>query len=284
VTEVHASGRVAAVEHDAALALEPGIVRAAATYALAVLENNRLVGELRRSLRELSVSRARIISVGDHARRRIERDLHDGAQQRLVVLRANLALESERVRADSATTAAALERLGDEVEETIDDVRSIARGIYPSLLADQGLVEALRAAALGAPLPAQVTADGIGRYAPEVETTVYYACMEALQNAVKHARGATGVWISLSDTGRLRFEVRDDGAGFTPPGPSRGAGLTNLRDRLAALGGAVTIESSPGLGTRVAGSIPVCAPEPLAARRTMPSQRSVRDGHPERRE
>jgi len=136
-------------------------------------------------------------------------------------------------------------------------VRSIARGIYPSLLADRGLVEALRAAALGAPLAARVDAEGVGRYDPEIETTVYYACIEALQNAAKHATGATGVWISMSDTGKLRFEVQDDGAGFAVASPSPGAGLMNMRDRLAAVGGVVTIESEVGVGTRVAGMVPV---------------------------
>ena len=256
ITEVRASGRVAAIDHDAALALEPGIVQAAATYAVALLENSRLVAELQLSVRELAESRGRILSVGVQARRRIERDLHDGAQQRLVALRTYLALESDRLRDRSASIADTLAKLGNDVEETIDEVRSIARGIYPSLLADGGLDEALRAAALGAPIPARVDSDGVGRYGPEIETTIYFACVEALQNAVKHGHGATGVWISLSDTGSLRFEVRDDGVGFSEP-VTPGAGLTNIRDRLAALGGLVTIESTPGEGTRVAGIVPV---------------------------
>src|SRR4051794_6401293 len=273
ITEVRASGRVVAIDHDAGLALEPGIVAAAATYAVVLLHNSRLVAELQLSLRELADSRARIVSAGVQARRRIERDLHDGAQQRLVALRTHLALESDRQRDSSVSVANALAKLGDDVEETIDEVRSIARGLYPSLLADGGLDEALRAAALGAPIPARVASDGVGRYGPEVETTIYYACVEALQNAVKHAHGATGVWISLSDTGRLRFEVRDDGAGFSEP-VSPGAGLTNIRDRLAALGGLVTIESTPGVGTRVAGVLPVNGgppPAPVAERGTGPA-------------
>jgi signal transduction histidine kinase len=272
ITEVRGSGRVAAIDHDAALSLEPGILQAAATYALAVLDNARLVGELRRSVRDLSESRARIVSVGDEARRRIERDLHDGAQQRLVALRANLALESERVRGDSAQTAAALDKLGEDVEETIDEVRSIAHGIYPSLLADRGLGDALRAAALGAPIAAAVDVNGVGRYREEVETTVYFACVEAVQNAVKHARGATRVWISLSDDGRLVFAVRDDGAGFAEDAAWPGAGLTNMRDRVAAIGGEVTIESLPGVGTRVAGSIPA---RPDGAFRAADGERST---------
>ena len=257
VSTVRVSGRAAAIEHDELLRLEPGVVEAAATYAITVLEHDWLVRELQSSLRELSESRARIVTVGAQARRRIERDLHDGAQQRLVALRAHLGLESERLRADSPRSADALEGLALIVDETIDDVRSIARGIYPSLLADRGLVEALRAAALGAPLAARVDAEGVGRYDPEIETTVYYACIEALQNAAKHATGATGVWISMSDAGNLRFEVQDDGAGFAVASPSPGAGLMNMRDRLAAVGGVVTIESEIGVGTRVAGMVPV---------------------------
>jgi signal transduction histidine kinase len=257
VTNVRVSGRVAAIDHDDLLRLEPGVIEAAATYAITVLEHDWLVRELQSSLRDLSESRARIVSVGAQARRRIERDLHDGAQQRLVALRAHLGLESERLREASPASADALDRLALVVDETIDEVRSIARGIYPSLLADRGLVEALRAAALGAPLPARVDAHGVGRYDPEIETTVYYACIEALQNAVKHAAGATGVWIELSDTGNLRFEVRDDGAGFAVRSHSPGAGLMNQRDRLAAVGGVVTIASEIGVGTRVAGMVPV---------------------------
>jgi signal transduction histidine kinase len=257
VTVVRISGRVAAIDHDDLLRLEPGVIEAAATYAITVLEHDWLVRELQSSLRELSESRARIVTVGAQARRRIERDLHDGAQQRLVALRAHLGLESERLRDTSPQSAEVLDRLALVVEETIDEVRSIARGIYPSLLADRGIVEALRAAALGAPLPARVDAHGVGRYDAEIETTVYYACIEALQNTVKHAAGATGVWITLSDTGHLRFEVRDDGAGFAVRSHSPGAGLMNLRDRLAAVGGVVTIESEIGVGTRVAGMLPV---------------------------
>jgi signal transduction histidine kinase len=264
VTEVCGSGRVVAVEHDPVLRLEPGIVQGAATYALAMLENERLVAAREAQLRELAASRARIVSVGDQARRRIERDLHDGAQQRLVALRTVLALESERVSADSSRLGTVLAQLGDDVEETIDEVRSIARGLYPSLLAERGLGVALRAAARVAPLATSVEQDGIGRYTPELETTIYFVCVEAMQNAVKHARGASGVRVSLADDGRLRFEVRDDGVGFAADAPTSGSGLTNLRDRVAAVGGVLTVETSPGAGTRIAGAVPV----PAGARRT----------------
>src|SRR4051812_122582 len=266
LTEVSASGRDVAVEHDELLLLEPGVVEGAATYALAVVENRRLVTEGETRLRELEASRARILSVGDQARQRIERDLHDGAQQRLVAVRAALALESEHVGDDAPHVRALLDRLGDEVELTIDEVRSIAGGLYPSVLADHGLVEALRAAGRLAPIAVRVDADGIGRYSPEIEMSTYLLCIEALHNAVKHADGASGVWISLADDGRLRFEIVDDGAGFEPDAVASGSGLLNLQDRATALGGVIAIQSAPQRGTRIAGAIPLGRPPPVAAR------------------
>jgi signal transduction histidine kinase len=257
VTEVDADGRrIAAIVHDESLAQDPALVTAAASYALTALENDRLVGQLRTSLDELSMSRARIVAVGDRERRRIERDLHDGAQQRLVALRVRLALVAERLERDAPGSAEAIHQLEGQVEETIDDVRSFARGIYPSLLAERGLTEALRAAGRSAPVPTIVDAASIGRYPPEIEATVYFSCMEALQNAAKHAPGATGVTISLSHDPHLRFSVSDDGAGFDTAHTNGGTGLTNLRDRLAAVGGQLRVESRPGKGTRVSGVIP----------------------------
>ena len=148
LTEVSVNGRrLAAIDTDASLAQDPALLQAAASYALMVLENGRLVRRLTSSIGELSASRARIVAVTDQARRRIERDVHDGAQQRLVALRIKLALESERLEHEAPETSAELELLGAEVDETIDEVRAIAHGIYPSVLSDRGLVEALRAAA-----------------------------------------------------------------------------------------------------------------------------------------
>jgi signal transduction histidine kinase len=257
VTEVSADGRrVAAILHDVALSQDPALVQAAASYALNALENDRLVERLRGSLEELSQSRARIVAVGDRERRRIERDLHDGAQQRLVALRVRLGLVAERLDADSPGNAGAIRELETQVDETIDEVRSFARGIYPSLLAERGLNEALRAAGRSAPLPTIVDAGHNGRYAPEIEATVYFSCMEALQNAAKHAHGATGVTITLTHNPHLRFEVVDDGSGFDTEHAVTGAGITNLRDRLEAVGGELRVESGPGKGTKVSGMIP----------------------------
>jgi signal transduction histidine kinase len=260
VTEVTADGRrIAAIVHHESLAQDPALVQGAASYALTALENDRLVGQLRSSLEELTQSRARIVAVGDRERRRIERDLHDGAQQRLVALRVRMGLVADRIHEESPDGAAAIRELEAQVDETIDEVRSFARGIYPSLLAERGLSEALRAAGRSAPVPTIVDAARIGRFPPEIEAIVYFSCMEALQNAAKHAQGATGVTISVSHNPHLRFEVSDDGSGFDPSHTNGGAGITNLRDRLSAVGGELHVESSPGHGTRISGVIPAGA-------------------------
>jgi signal transduction histidine kinase len=254
LTEVSTNGRrIAAIDTDASLAQDPALLQAAASYALMVLENGRLVRELTSSIGELSASRARIVAVTDQARRRIERDVHDGAQQRLVALRIKLALESERLEHDAPQTAAELELLGAEVDETIDEVRAIAHGIYPSVLGDRGLVEALRAAARSTPLSCTVQDDGIGRHAPEIESAVYFACVGAVANV---GREATRITITLSADESLRFEVRDDDPGS--PRPDLGqAWLDEPLDRLAAVAGELAVEVLPGEGTRVTGSVPL---------------------------
>jgi signal transduction histidine kinase len=259
VTEIHSGPqRVAAILHDPWLAEDPALIAAASSYALVVLENERLVTDLRTSLDELAQSRARVVAAADGERQRLERDLHDGAQQRLVGLRIQLELAAGRLRRVLPRESDALLELGAGVDATIDEVRSIATGVYPAVLAEQGLEEALRSAARRAPLAAGVTAHGLRRWSPEIETTVYFACVEALQNAGKHAAGASGVAILLEGhDGRLRFEVRDDGVGFSVASNGHGAGLVNMRDRVSALGGELAIITSPGHGTRVVGSVPV---------------------------
>jgi signal transduction histidine kinase len=260
VTMVEVDGAaVAAIVHDEMLAQDRVLLRAAGRFSHTVVENDRLVARLRTSLRDLSQSRARTAMVADETRRRIERDLHDGAQQRLVALRIRLTAAAERLAESKPESARTLRTLGDDVEQTLDELRDLAHGIYPSALTDRGLVPAMSAAALAAPLAVSVRATGSRRYRPEIESAVYFACMEALQNSVKHADGATRVEIALTLDGVLAFEVRDDGAGFAFDGTfgSGGAGLANLHDRLAAVGGEVRIESALGSGTRVAGTVPV---------------------------
>jgi signal transduction histidine kinase len=221
------------------------------------LENERLETELRSTLGELRASRLRILSAADRERRRIERDLHDGAQQRLVALGIQLELAAELVEADPGRVAARLRELARDVDEAVDEVRALARGLVPPMLVERGLADALRDAAATSPLIARVQAADLGRYAPELESAVYFCCLEALQNAAKHADGARFVTIRLWEEDELHFEVRDDGAGL-PHGPRQhGAGLTNMRDRIGAVGGRLTIESARGDGTCVAGTAPL---------------------------
>ena len=248
-------GRVIAVVHDAALRDDPMFLDVARSSVLKAIESERLGAELRGSLRELKESRARIISSADRERQRIERDLHDGAQQSLVALRIRLELASEFLRDRPARAEQLLGELGTEVDGALEQVRSLARGVYPSLLADRGLREALRAAALRSPVNTTVDTDGIGRYSPEIEAAVYFCCLEAMQNAMKHANGVETISISIGGKENLRFEVRDDGAGFAEAEAGSGTGLTNMRDRLAAVGGVLTIQSSRGEGTSVSGEV-----------------------------
>ena len=211
---------------------------------------------LRERVEDLRGARERIIAAADEERRRIERDLHDGAQQRLVALRITLELAAERADANG-DDAGFLRRAGKEIEEALDEVRSLARGIYPGPLAARGLVEALRSAALRSALPAVVIADGVGRYTREVEAAAYFCCLEAMQNAAKHARGASTMVIELSFNGALRFEIRDDGAGFDVAQKAGGVGLMSMSDRLLAVGGKLSIESAPEQGTHISATIPI---------------------------
>ncbi len=245
---------VAAILHDAALKDDRTFIDTATSYALMTLDNHRLSAQTSSLLRAVRESRARIQAAADAERRRIERDLHDGAQQRLVALRIKLELAAERTsngHANGARDATELRRLGDDVEEALEELRALARGIYPAPLADRGLVEGLRAAALRNALPTTVLAAGVGRHSREVESAAYFCCLEALQNAAKHAHGASAAVIELSQNSVLRLEVHDDGAGFDPVAVTGGVGFTNMRDRLAAVGGELAIDSSPGRGTRV---------------------------------
>jgi signal transduction histidine kinase len=256
LTEVRDGGRrLAAILHDAALADEREFLDAVASYALIALRNQRLAATVDSSLREVRRSRARILASADRERRRIERDLHDGAQQRLVALRIQLELLEETMEWDPEQGLKKLHALGEEVGETLDEIRALAHGVFPSLLADRGLAEALGAAALRAPIATSVRPDGVGRYPQDVESAVYFCCLEALQNASKHARDARAITISLRQDRALRFEIRDDGAGFDSTA-SAGAGLTNMRDRLTAVGGELSIRSN-GDGTVVVGSVPL---------------------------
>jgi len=246
---------VAAIVHDDALADQRSFVLTVGSYALAWEDNHRLAARVEQSLQELRESRARILAAADDERRRIERDLHDGGQQRLVALRVRLELADETMRDSPARARRMLQQLGAEVDAALDELRALAAGVYPSLLADRGLSDALRGAARRSPVPATVAVSGEDRYSQDVEAAVYFCCLEALQNVAKHASGASAVAISLERNGDLRFAVRDDGPGFDAS--VAGNGLVNMRDRVAAVGGTLEITSAVGKGTEVVGTVPV---------------------------
>ena len=220
-----------------------------AAQAGLLLRNVRLIEELR-------ASRQRLVAAQDEERRKIERNLHDGVQQQLVALNVQLGLLARVADADPAKAADMATSLQDRAGEALEDLRDLARGIYPPLLADKGLPSALEAQARKAAVPTTVSADGVGRYHQDVESAVYFCCLEGLNNVAKYAGAATAA-ISLTDAdGHLRFEIRDDGAGFDTDATAHGTGLQGMADRLDAIGGALTVTSAPGVGTSVVGSVP----------------------------
>ena len=232
-----------------------------AAQAGLVLRNVRLTGELQARLEDLRAAQKRLVVAQDEARRRLERNIHDGAQQRLVALSVKLRLAQSLAAKDPAETGRMLEQLQAETTETLEDLRDLARGIYPPLLADKGLVAALEAQTRRSIVPVELHPDGAGRYPQEVEAAVYFSVLEALQNVSKYAN-ADGARVRLAETARaLTFEVEDDGVGFDPADAGYGTGLQGIADRLAALDGTVEVRSAPGAGTTVAGTIPLEALE-----------------------
>jgi signal transduction histidine kinase len=226
------------------------LMRGLGAQAGLVLRNVRLIEELR-------ASRQRLVAAQDEERRKLERNIHDGVQQQLVALTVQLRLAEQLTHRDPERAGSILVDLRDRATEALEDLRDLARGIYPPLLADQGLAVALTAQARKSPVPATVDADGVGRYPQDVEAAIYFSCLEAMNNVAKYAE-ASSVTIALGQRdGVLGFRVRDDGRGFDPSTTSRGTGLQGIADRLDAIGGAVTITSAPGSGTIVEGTVPV---------------------------
>jgi signal transduction histidine kinase len=213
---------------------------------------------LRSQAAELKASRARVVAAADSERRRIERNLHDGAQQHLTALAIKLSMVSDLGDDDPALGRELLDEARCEVNDAIRQLRDLAHGIYPPLLAEDGLPAALAAAARWSTLPATVRAGQLGRYPAEVEATVYFCCLEAIQNACKYAgrAAALALWVREDDAGTLTFQVTDDGKGFDASTRGLGAGFLNMADRLGALGGSLRVVSAPRQGTTVSGTIP----------------------------
>jgi signal transduction histidine kinase len=207
---------------------------------------------------DLRASRARVVAAADAERRRIERELHDGLQQHLVAVAVNLQLARQLADTDPAAVKTLLEEIGADVREALDGVRELAHGVYPPLLLDRGLVEALKGAARRVAIPVRIETTVLERYEPDVESTVYFCCVDAVENAARHAgagaRATVRVW---QEHGTLHFGVEDDGEGFDQSVERPGAGLTRMSDRLGAVDGRLTISSQPGEGTRVGGTIPL---------------------------
>lgn len=253
----HDGEPIAALLHDPGLRADPELVEAAGAAARLALENARLHAEVQAQLAQVQESRIRIVEAGDEQRRKIERDIHDGAQQRLVALALELRTAQRKLGSDvDPEVAAVLDQAVGELQAAVAELRELARGVHPAILAEEGLGAALESVAARTPIPVTVTSAPEGRLAPEIEAAAYYVACEALANAVKHA-DATGVTISADRMdGMLVVEVVDDGRGGAEIGA--GSGLRGLADRVEAYGGRFVVTSPPGGGTRVRAELP-CA-------------------------
>jgi signal transduction histidine kinase len=251
----------AIIVHDTALNTDPELVEAAGQALLLAVENGRLVAELESTTEELRASRARVVAAGDAERRRVERDLHDGAQQHLVALRIKVGLAAELAEADPQV-AVRLSDLGSELEEILHELRDLAQGLNPPVLREFGLREALASVSRRSAPPAKLETAAIRRYPEEIESAVYFCCLEGLQNVGKHAGPDASAVIRVWEReDHLFFEIEDDGAGCDlESARGLGSGLTNMTDRIAALGGRLSVDSRLGAGTTVQGVAPLAVP------------------------
>jgi signal transduction histidine kinase len=220
---------------------------------------------MRERARALRDSAERLVAAADGERRRIERDLHDGAQQRLVAVAMQLRVLQRVGRSDQHRAEALIDRLVQDVQQASAELRHLSHGIYPPQLTEQGLAAALHSAALRVPLPVTVDCDGVGRYPPLVESAVYFTCLEGLQNAVKHAGPGVRVRVALKSEKGLTFDVRDEGVGCDPATLFGGHGLRNIRDRIGAIGGTLTAHAEPGGGVHLHGHVPAISALPTTA-------------------
>jgi signal transduction histidine kinase len=236
---------------------ERSLITDLAGSAGALLGYQRLNDSLAEKAEELARSRSRLVDAQDRERRRLERDLHDGAQQSIVALKVKIGLARTMAVNHGATKLEALlAGLSDEAQGALDEVRALAKGIYPPVLESDGLGPAISALAAGAAEDVLIDLDGIDRYERDVEATIYFEISEAMTNAIKHACGPIRVDVAELD-GELRFSVSDSGPGFDVATANGGSGLQNLRDRVDAVGGTLEIVSSPGRGTTVRGRVPL---------------------------
>jgi signal transduction histidine kinase len=242
----------AVLVYDAGLELEPQLIRLTAAAASMALEHVRLQAEVQAQLEQVRASRARIVEAGDAERRRLERDLHDGAQQRLVTL--SLALAMARDRAADPELGSLIESASKEAREALTELRELARGIHPAVLTETGLAGAVQALAERSPVPTTIVAVPEGRFPAAIEATAYFVVCEALANVAKHAMAGGAEVAIRAQPGRLVVQVSDDGAGGARP--EKGSGLRGLTDRVAAAGGVLRIDSPPGSGTRLEADIP----------------------------
>jgi signal transduction histidine kinase len=241
---------VAKPPNDPILPEEERLLADLAAQAGLLLENFRLIEDLRSS-------RQRLVAAQDEERRRLERNLHDGAQQQLVALAVKVRMAEGLVGQDAQRQREALHGILDDAQDALANLRDLAHGIYPPLLADRGLSDALEAQARKAPVPVVVDHDGVGRYPPEVEAAVYFSVLEALQNVAKYAQASNVIVRVHPEPDGITFSVSDDGRGFQKETTSYGMGLQNIADRLAALDGELDVRTSPGEGTIVSGRIPI---------------------------
>ena len=233
------------------------LIAGLASQAGLLMRNVRLTEELKAHLEELKAAQRRIVSAQDEERRRLERNIHDGAQQQLVALAVKLKIADGLFDRDAASAHGLMTQLQSETQDALEDLRDLARGIYPPLLADKGLVTALEAQARKATIEVTVHGDQAWRGSQDVEAAAYFCCLEALQNIAKYAEASHADVRIRQDDGMLTFEVADDGSGFDTASTGYGTGLQGMADRLAAQGGALRIDSSRGAGTRLCGRIPI---------------------------
>lgn len=259
-------GRVAGVLR--ARTLRIATLLAAAGAAFAWLEKARLTAELRSSIASLASSRSRMVEAAEAERRRIEQDLHDGAQQQLVSMRIRLGMAAAELSSDPQHGASMLREIGEQMDEALAEVRRLATGVYPPSLAEHGLNEAIRSMARHCPSPPFLDLSGVRRYDADTEAAVYFCCLEAMQNIAKHAGPYVDSTVRIWEKGQeLRFEVRDEGAGFADDSVRHGHGLLNMRDRVEASDGTLSVTSREGHGTVVRGRVPLRRRRRTRARR-----------------